>query len=307
MRIVYMGTPDFAVPSLQALIDAGHDVVAVVTQPDAISGRGKKVRFSPVKEKALEYDIEVLQPDRVRGDEEFMTRLKELAPELIVVAAYGQILPKDVLELPRLGCINVHGSLLPRFRGAAPIQRAIIEGDEETGITIMKMEEGLDTGDMISKVSVAIGEKTGEQLHDELAAAGAKLLVETIPEIENIVAEKQDDALSCYASMIFKSEGHMDFSIDPHRAVRMIRAFDPWPGTYAFIGDKQMKIWHATVPGIATDAANGTVVGVSNEGIDIACNGQVLRVDIIQMPGKKRVQVKEYLKGNSVETGTVLG
>ena len=306
MRIVYMGTPDFAVPSLEALVNAGHDVAAVVTQPDAVSGRGKKIRFSQVKEKAVELNIPVLQPQRVRGNEEFLKNLEEIAPELIVVAAYGQILPKEVLDLPRLGCINVHGSLLPRFRGAAPIQRAIIEGDEETGITIMRMEEGLDTGDMLSKVSVPIGEKTGEQLHDQLALAGAELLVRTIPELENIEGEKQDDSLSCYAPMIYKSEGHVDFNMDADRIARTIRAFDPWPGTYAFIGDKQIKLWHGVNTGIPTDAPGGTVVAVSNEGIDIAASGQLLRVDIIQMPGKKRVQVREYLKGNTIEIGTVL-
>ena len=306
MRIVYMGTPDFAVPSLEALVNAGHDVAAVVTQPDAVSGRGKKIRFSQVKEKAVELNIPVLQPQRVRGNEEFMKNLEEIAPELIVVAAYGQILPKEVLDLPRLGCINVHGSLLPRFRGAAPIQRAIIEGDEETGITIMRMEEGLDTGDMLSKVSVPIGDKTGEQLHDQLASAGAELLVRTIPELENIEGEKQDDSLSCYAPMIYKSEGHVDFNMDADRIARTIRAFDPWPGTYAFIGDRQIKLWHGVNTGIPTDAPGGTVVAVSNEGIDIAASGQLLRVDIIQMPGKKRVQVREYLKGNTIEIGTVL-
>ena len=306
MRIVYMGTPDFAVPSLEALVNAGHDVAAVVTQPDAVSGRGKKIRFSQVKEKAVELNIPVLQPQRVRGNEEFLKNLEEIAPELIVVAAYGQILPKEVLDLPRLGCINVHGSLLPRFRGAAPIQRAIIEGDEETGITIMRMEEGLDTGDMLSKVSVPIGEKTGEQLHDQLALAGAELLVRTIPELENIEGEKQDDSLSCYAPMIYKSEGHVDFNMDADRIARTIRAFDPWPGTYAFIGDKQIKLWHGVNTVIPTDASGGTVVAVSNDGIDIAASGQLLRVDIIQMPGKKRVHVKEYLKGNTIEIGTVL-
>lgn len=306
MRIVYMGTPDFAVPSLEALVNAGHDVAAVVTQPDAVSGRGKKIRFSQVKEKAVELNIPVLQPQRVRGNEEFLKKLEEIAPELIVVAAYGQILPKEVLDLPRLGCINVHGSLLPRFRGAAPIQRAIIEGDEETGITIMRMAEGLDTGDMLSKVSVPIGDKTGEQLHDQLASAGAELLVRTIPELENIEGEKQDDSLSCYAPMIYKSEGHVDFNMDADRIARIIRAFDPWPGTYAFIGDRQIKLWHGVNTGIPTDAPGGTVVAVSNEGIDIAASGQLLRVDIIQMPGKKRVQVREYLKGNTIEIGTVL-
>lgn len=306
MRIVYMGTPDFAVPSLEALVEAGYQVVAVVTQPDAIRGRGKKIRFSQVKEKALEYGIDVLQPERVKGNEAFYEKLKNLNPDLIVVAAYGQILPREVLELPRLGCINVHGSLLPRFRGAAPIQRAIIAGDEVTGITIMRMEEGLDTGDMLAKVSVPIGAKTGEELHDELAVAGARLLVDTVPKLEQIKGEKQDDSLACYSPMIFKSEGHVDFSMGPAKIERIIRAFDPWPGTYAYMGEKQIKLWHGIATGKITDAENGTIVGVGDEGIDIASAGEILRVDVIQMPGKKRVQVKEYLKGNSVEINTVL-
>ena len=301
-----MGTPDFAVPSLEGLVKAGHDIAAVITQPDKVSGRGKKIRFSPVKEKALELDIPVLQPARVKGNTEFLEELAGLAPELIVVAAYGKILPKELLELPPKGCINVHASLLPRFRGAAPIQRAIIEGDPVTGVTIMRMEEGLDTGDMLSKVSVEIGNKTGEELHDALAEAGAKLLADTLPELENIRGEKQDDALSTYAPMISKEDGHADFAVGAEKLERIIRAFDPWPGTFADMNGKQIKFWHATVPGIATDAADGTVIAAGGDGIDIACAGSVLRVDVIQMPGKKRVAVKEYLKGNAIEIGTVL-
>lgn len=307
MRIVYMGTPDFAVNSLEALCQAGHDVVAVVTQPDAVRDRGKKVKFSAVKEKALELGLPVLQPERVRGDQEFLKQMQMLRPELIVVAAYGQILPKEILDLPELGCINVHGSLLPRFRGAAPIQRAILEGDWETGITIMYMEEGLDTGGMLSKVSTPIDQKTGQQLHDELAQLGAELLVDTIPKLREINAEKQDDALAVYAPMISKKDGRIDFSGKPDAIERQIRAFDPWPGAYCYAGDKMMKFWKADVPGASTDAADGTVVAASEKGIDIAANGEILRVTELQVPGKKRVAVREYLKGNSIEIGTVLG
>lgn len=306
MKIVYMGTPDFSVPPLVAMVEAGHDVAAVVTKPDAVSGRGKKVRFSPVKEKAMELGIEVLQPVKIKNNEEFMDRLRQIGPELIVVAAYGKILPKELLELPERGCINVHASLLPRFRGAAPIQAAIVEGDSVTGVTIMKMEEGLDTGDMLAKASVEIGDMTGEQLHDALAREGAALLAETLGRLDSITPEKQDDALSTYAPMISKEDGHADFSLDPERLSRMMRAYDPWPGTFAYMGDRQIKMWHATAVDEACSEPAGTILAAGPEGIDISAGGRILRVDVIQMPGKKRVPVREYLKGNSIEIGMVL-
>lgn len=314
MRIIYMGTPDFAVPSLVALHEAGHEIVYVVTQPDAVRDRGKKVKFSPVKEKAIELGIPVLQPERVRGNDEFIDTLKAAAPDVIAVAAYGQILPKEVLDIPPLGCINVHGSLLPRFRGAAPIQRSIIAGDEETGITIMYMAEGLDTGDMLAKVSTPIGDKTGEQLHDELADLGADLLVKTIPQLGEIIGEKQDDALSIYAPMISKKEGHVDFSKDPKEIERIVRAFTPWPGTFCYYGDKMMKLHEVEAFSaeqydgkLPEGVVPGTVIAASNDGLDIAAAGGVLRVTEIQMPGKKRVAFREFLKGNSIEIGTILG
>lgn len=314
MRVVYMGTPDFAVPSLEAIHEAGHEIIYVVTQPDAVRDRGKKVKFSPVKEKAVELGIPVLQPERVKGNDEFIKTLKDAAPDVIAVAAYGQILPKDVLDIPPLGCINVHGSLLPRFRGAAPIQRSIIAGDEETGITIMYMAEGLDTGDMLAKVSTPIDNKTGQELHDELAVLGAELLVKTLPMLGEIEGEKQNDALSNYAPMITKKEGHVDFSKSPEEIVRIVRAFTPWPGTYFYYGDKMVKLHEAEAikaenysGKLPEDAVPGTVIAASAEGLDIAAGDGVLRVTQIQMPGKKRVEFKEYLKGNSIEISTVLG
>lgn len=307
MRIIYMGTPDFAVPALEKLYEAGHDILFAVTQPDAVRDRGKKVKFSPVKEKAAELGIPVLQPVKVRTDKEFIETLKAAAPELIVVAAYGQILPKEVLDIPEKGCINIHGSLLPRFRGAAPIQRAIIEGDEETGITLMYMEEGLDTGAMLAKASTPIGKKTGQQLHDELAQMGAELLTEILPRLDSIKAEAQNDSESTYAAMLSKEEGHIDFSMKPQRIERIIRAFDPWPGSYAYYDDKRMKLWQAEPLDEITDAAPGTILRVDPRGIDIAAGGEVLRITRIQMPGKKRVDIKEYLKGNFIEIGKVLG
>ena len=307
MKIVYMGTPDFAVPSLAALHDAGHEIIYVVTKPDAVRDRGKKVKFSAVKEKALELGLEVLQPHKVKGNTEFMELLKRAEPDLIAVAAYGQILPKEILDMPKFGCVNVHGSLLPRFRGAAPIQRAIIEGDKETGITIMYMAEGIDTGDMLAKKSTPIADKTGQQLHDELAVIGAQLLVDTVPMLGVIKGEKQDESLATYAPMISKKDGKLDFSKKPEEIERLIRAFDPWPGAYTNDGDKIIKFWKAQIPAMKTDKQEGFVLGASAEGLDIAAGGEVLRITEIQVPGKKRVEIKEYLIGNSIEIGTVLG
>ncbi len=307
MKIVYMGTPDFAVPALEALHREGYEIPFVVTQPDALRDRGKKVKFPPVKEKALELGLRVVQPEKVKTDEEFISMLREEKPDIIVVAAYGQILPKAVLDIPEKGCINIHGSLLPRFRGAAPVQRAIMAGDAQTGITLMYMEEGLDTGDMIVKRSTSAEGKTGQELHDELSQMGAELLIETLPHLDEIKAEKQNDSESTYAPMISKREGHIDFSKAPEEIERMIRAFDPWPGSYAYYGDKAMKLWRAEVPGTDACEADGTVLKADSDGIDVAAGGKVLRITQIQMPGKKRVDVREYLKGNSIEIGTVLG
>ncbi|MDO4869396.1 MAG: methionyl-tRNA formyltransferase [Bacillota bacterium] len=309
MKVIYMGTPDFAVPALQALYDAGHEIQYVVTQPDAVRGRGKKIQYSPVKAKALELGIPVLQPEKIKRNEEFIDQIRDAAPEVIIVAAYGQILPKALLDIPAMGCINIHGSLLPRFRGAAPIQAAIIEGDQQTGITIMKMEEGLDTGDMIAKASTPVDGKTGQQLHDELSVMGAELLIDTLPKLGSIRPEKQDDSLSTYAPMISKQDGHIDFNSSADRIERTIRAFDPWPGTYAFMDDKMLKFWKAET-GSCTQCCHqkpGTVLRAENGYIDIACADGILRVTEIQAPGKKRTAVKEYLKGNSIEIGTVLG
>lgn len=306
MRIVYMGTPDFAVKPLEALCEAGHDVALVVTQPDAVRDRGKKVKKTPVKETAERLGIDVIQPERLRREPDAVQRIRDTAPDVIAVAAFGQILPKEILDIPQKGCLNVHGSLLPRFRGASPIQRAVLEGDEETGVTIMYMAEELDAGDMLAKASTPIAEKTAGELHDELSAMGASLLVETLSKLDEIVPEKQDEALVTYAPLISKEDGHMDFSHDPAYLSRMIRAFDPWPGTYAYMGEKRMKIWKAAPAEGDAGADDGTVVKTDEEGIYISAGGGLLKVTEIQMPGKKRVAAAEYLKGNSIEIGTVL-
>lgn len=309
MKIIYMGTPDFAVPALEALAAAGHEIGYVITQPDASRDRGKKVKMPPVKEKALELGLKVLQPERVKKDEACLERIRQYAPDLIAVAAYGQILPKEILDIPRLGCVNIHGSLLPRFRGAAPIQRAILEGDEETGVTIMFMEEGLDTGAMLAKASVPIGKKNGAQLHDELAALGAKLLTETLPKLEDgsVEPEPQDDARSTYASMISKKDGEIDFTKSPEQIERLIRAFDPWPGAFTSYNGKLLKIWEAEVSPKVNEEPAGTITKVSADGIEISAGGGTLVAKVIQLPGKKRVAVSDHLKGNRVEAGSVLG
>ncbi len=309
MKIIYMGTPDFAVPALEALTAAGNEIGYVITQPDAVRDRGKKVKMPPVKEKAVELGLQVLQPERIKKDADCLARIRQYAPDLIAVAAYGQILPKEILDIPRLGCVNIHGSLLPRFRGAAPIQRAILEGDEETGVTIMFMEEGLDTGDMLAKARVPIDRKNGAKLHDELAVLGAKLLTETLPKLEagTVKPEPQDDARSTYAPMISKKDGEIDFTKSPEQIERLIRAFDPWPGAFTSYHGKLLKIWEAEVSPKASQEPAGTITKVSSEGIEISAGGGTLVAKVIQLPGKKRVAVSDHLKGNRMEAGSVLG
>ena len=308
MRLIYMGTPDFAVPAMEMLAKEGHEILYAVTQPDAVRDRGKKIRYSPVKEKALEMGIPVLQPTRIKRNEEFAETLRRAAADAAIVAAYGRILPPHILNIPRYGCLNIHGSLLPRFRGAAPIQAAIIAGDEETGVTIMGMDEGLDTGNMLAKASTPIGTKTCGQLHDELAVMGGRLIVRTLEDIEGALAkaEPQDDSLSTYAPMISKADGHIDFTMPPEQIERRMRAFDPWPGTFAEADGKTFKLWRAVALGKKTDAAAGTILAAGEEGIDISAGGSVLRVTELQAPGKKRMKSEDYLRGNTIEIGTVL-
>ncbi len=308
MKIAFMGTPEFAVTVLEGLLNTKHEVGLVATQPDKAKNRGKKIQYTPVKEKALEHNIKVLQPEKVRGNEEFLEELKDYRPDIIVVAAYGQILPKEVLELPKYGCVNVHASLLPRLRGAAPIQRAIIEGDEETGVTIMQMSEGLDTGDMLAKESIKIGTMNYSMLHDALAEIGARLMVHTLDLIEEgkISPEPQDDSKSSYAKMVFKQEGKIDFTRQPEAVERLIRGFDPWPGAFCEYEDMVMKLWKAQPLCEDTGKEPGTIIEVSARGIKIACGDGALLVSEIQIPGKKRVAVSEYLKGNQIKEGIIL-
>ncbi|MBO5994221.1 MAG: methionyl-tRNA formyltransferase [Firmicutes bacterium] len=303
-----MGTPDLAAVVLQGLIDEGHEVVLCLTQPDKQKGRGHKVQFSPVKEVALSHEIAVLQPERVRGDESVVQALKALKPDISVVAAYGQILPKEVLDIPKYGSVNVHASLLPKLRGASPIQHAILQGDEVTGVTIMQMGPGLDTGDMISKVEVPIGDMNFMELHDRLAEEGRDLLLRTLKDIEagKVTWEKQDDSLSSYAPMISKKDGHLDFSSKPEAILNKIRAFDPWPGAYAIYNEKgeSMKFWKGEKADLTTDEADfGRIMSVDNNSFIVACGGGAVRITEIQVPGKKRCPVEDYLRGNSLEKG----
>lgn len=322
MRIAFMGTPDFSVKVLEALTASReHEVGLVATQPDKAKNRGKKVQFTPVKELAVSKGIPVLQPERVRGNEEFFNELKNYAPDVIVVVAYGQILPKSILELPKYGCLNIHASLLPRLRGAAPIQHAIIDGEKETGVTIMQMGEGLDTGDMLLKDSIEIGHMNYEELHDALAEMGSRLILDALRKIEEgtIVPEKQDDSLSNYAHMISKSDGKIDFSGSAEEIERLIRGFDPWPGAFCDYKEENkdavtIKFWKAKVLGAEevseipsyNDRVPGEIVSVNNNGIIVKCQKDALLVSEIQVPGKKRVTVGDYLRGNKLSEGVVL-
>lgn len=309
MKIVYMGTPDFAVPALDMLLKSEHEVGYVVSQPDKARDRGKKIKPSPVKEKAMEFNVPVLQPEKVKENQEFENILKEYAPDLIVVAAYGKIIPKNILDIPKYGCVNIHGSILPRWRGAAPVQRAIMEGDKETGVTLMYMAEGLDTGDMIDKVYVSTENKTSEELLEEISVKGAELLIKRLPDFEEgtIIAEKQDDALSCYAPVLSKKEGIMDFSKPAWKLECEIRGLNPWPGAFTYMNGEIFKIWGATVLDEESEGETGTVINAGQDGIDIVTGKGILRATVIQVPGKKRMNVRDYIRGHKIEKGTKLG
>lgn len=308
MRAVFMGTPEFAVPTLQALIDH-HQVEAVVTQPDKQRGRGKKVQFPPVKEKAVEHEIPVYQPQKAR-DEEFVEILREINPDVIVVVAYGQILPESILNIPKYGCINVHGSLLPKYRGAAPIQWAVLDGEEKTGITTMYMEKGLDTGDMIDKAEIVLDPKeTAGTLHDKLMEIGANLLLETLEKLENETAVriKQNDSESCYASMLTKEMGQIDFSKSACEIECLIRGMNPWPSAYTSLNGKTLKVWEAEVLTENSGEEPGTVIDVTKDAIVAACKEGALKLLEVQMAGKKRMKVSAFLPGYQVEKGMKLG
>ena len=306
-----MGTPDFAVNPLRALAEAGYEVTGVVTQPDKPKGRGKTMLPTPVKEEALKHGFPVYQPVKVR-DSEFLQDLKDLDPDIIVVAAFGQIIPKSILDLPKYGCINIHASLLPKYRGAAPIQQAVIDGEKESGVTIMRMGTGLDTGDMISRIVVPLAaDETGGSLFDKLAEAGAKLLIETLPHIFNGTAayEKQPEkSPTPYAGMITKQMGMIDFEKSAVELERLVRGLNPWPSAFTFWNGKTLKVWESFVvkrEELDTQSAEpGTVVKTDKKGIYVACGEDVLVLSQVQLEGKKRMDADAFLRGCHIEAGS---
>lgn len=307
MKVVFMGTPDFAVGTLEEIVKAGHEVAAVVTQPDKPKGRGKTLMPTPVKEAALKYAIPVYQPLKVRA-EEFVKVLEEIAPDIIVVAAFGQIISKEILELPKYGCINVHASLLPAYRGAAPIQWAVINGDKESGVTIMQMDEGLDTGDMLLKTEVPITEEeTGESLHDKLAKAGAALCVETLAKLQegSIIPEKQGESPTAYAKMLDKKLGNIDWTKSAVEIERLVRGLNSWPSAYTYWNKKVVKIWKASVTDENSNEQAGTVVKVEKDGFYVQTGNGLLKVLELQIPGKKRMDAGAFLRGYTIEPGEV--
>lgn len=299
MRLVFAGTPDFAATALKALIAAGHTIVGVYSQPDRPAGRGRKLQPSPVKQVALDHEIPVFQPETLKTAEA-QKQLADLKPDVMIVAAYGLILPKSVLDIPTHGCLNIHASLLPRWRGAAPIQRAIAAGDAETGITIMQMDEGLDTGAMLLKSLTAIDmSDTGGSLHDRLAELGGKAIIEALELLKKgeLTGEPQNDDLACYASKLSKTEGHIDWATDATAIERLIRAFNPWPGTYTDLGDQRIRIHEARALVTDSDAFPGTVVHRDRDGIDIACGNGTLRITRLQLPGSRAQSVNDLING----------
>lgn len=309
MRIIFMGTPDFSVGTLEALVEAGHDVCLAVTQPDKPKGRGKEMRPTPVKAAALRHGIPVYQPEKIRNPE-CVDELKKYHADICVVIAFGQILPKSILELTPYGCVNVHASLLPKYRGAAPVQWAILEGEKVTGVTTMQMDEGLDTGDMIQKAEVPVAEdETGESLHDKLAAAGARLCVETLKALENHTAvfEKQGDSPTAYARMLDKEMGNIDWSRPAVNIERLVRGLNSWPSAYTHWQGKTMKIWRARAEGEGCgESVPGTVIKVEKERFTVQTGNGVLHVYELQIPGKKRMESGAFLRGYALEEGTVL-
>lgn len=310
MKAVFMGTPDFAVGALTRLAEDGHEILAVVTQPDKPQGRKMVLTPPPVKEEALRLGLEVFQPRRIRNPES-VEYLRKLQPEVIVVAAFGQIIPKEILELPKYGCLNIHASLLPKYRGAAPIQRAIIDGEKETGVTIMRMDEGLDTGDMIAKTVVPIAaDETGGSLFDKLSAAGAELMSGTLKRllIEEIPAEKQpQESPTAYAAMITREDGIIDWKQPAVSLERLVRGLSPWPGCTTRMNGKQLKVWKTRIGRKDSGLSAGCVCGVKPDALCVQTGDGVLEILELQLEGKKRMDAATFLRGYRVETGTVLG
>lgn len=305
MKIVFMGTPDFAAGALEALIKAGHEITAVVTQPDKAKGRSGQLQYPPVKECAVAHNIPVMQPVKIKTPEA-IAQLKQYEADVYVVAAFGQILSQEILDIPKFGCLNIHASLLPKYRGASPIQHVIIDGEEETGVTIMQMDAGVDTGDMLYKKSIAIEDNdTYETLHDKLMVLGGEAIVEALPLIEEgiLIPEKQQDEQSCHAGMIRKEMGNIDFNRPAVEIHRLIRGLTPWPSAYTFYKGKQMKVWEVTIEDCTVNAIPGTVAEVTKNTIKVACSEGLLCIMSLQLEGKKRMSTHDFLLGVKVQPG----
>lgn len=305
MKIIFMGTPDFSVGTFEALIEAGHEIVLAVTQPDKPKGRGEKVQYPPVKEAALKRQIPVFQPKRVRAPE-CIEELRKYDADIMVVIAFGQILPKEILEMTPYGCVNVHASLLPKYRGAAPIQWAVINGERVSGVTTMQMDEGLDTGDMLMKTEIVLDEKeTGGSLHDKLARAGAGLCVQTLEALKDgtVVREPQGESTTEYARMLDKGMGRIDWSKDAKSIECLIRGLNPWPSAYTEWNGRTMKIWEADVADIDEGREPGTVIRVERDGFCVQTGRGSLKVRSLQIPGKKRMDAGAFLRGYQVDVG----
>ena len=309
MRVVFMGTPDFAVGTLEAIVEAGHEVVAVVTQPDKPKGRGGAMAMSAVKECAIKHNLTVLQPVKAR-EESFVEELRTYNPDVIVVVAFGQLLPGSIIHMPKYGCINVHASLLPKYRGASPIQWAVLDGCEYSGVTTMQMDEGLDTGDILEVAKVKLDEKeTGGSLFDRLSVVGAKLLVETLKKAESgeLHPVKQDENEATYVKMLNKSFGLLDFTKKPEVLERMVRGLNPWPSAFTHIEGKLLKIWDASVEVTDDDKECGSVVTDQKTYFKVKCDGGYLVINELQLEGKKRMKTADFLRGYSVKDNEKLG
>lgn len=308
MRVIFMGTPDFSVGILEEIIKAGHEVVLAVTQPDKPKGRGNTVQFPPVKETALTHGIEVYQPTKIR-DAECVEYLRKYHADIMIVAAFGQILSKEILDMPRYGCVNVHASLLPKYRGAAPIQWAVINGEKVSGVTTMRMDIGIDTGDMIEKVEVPLDkEETGGSLFDRLAEEGAKLCVHTMAEIEagRATYTKQDESEATHTSMIKKQFGKIDWTKSAVEIERLVRGLNPWPSAYTSLNGKTLKIWRTSVEEADSGAKAGTIVSIAKDEIAVQTGKGILLLQEVQLEGKKRMPVDAFLRGYQLEKGALL-
>lgn len=309
MKILFMGTPDISVPTLEALVASEHEVVGVVSQPDRPKGRGKQLQPTPVKATALKYGLTVFQPQRVK-DTAFLEEISRVNFDVAVVIAFGQILPKAFLSLPRYGCVNIHTSLLPAYRGAGPIQRSIINGDLKTGVTTMMMDEGMDTGDILLQEEVILdGKETGGSLFEKLSLIGGPLVIRTLEQIEagTLVMTKQDEDEATYAPMLDKKMGNIDWKMPAITIERLIRGLNPWPSAYTYLGGKMLKIWDADLVDLEDGSSDpGAISAVGQEGFIVKCGEQGLKINSLQLQGKKRMATGDFLRGYQLEPGTML-